>query len=140
MARAGSEQDMVAALASTGQEHNQAVAALHDLLLRAARFEVGRRRPELWARPGEVEDLANQAADDALVAVMAKLDTFRGESRFTTWAYKFAILEAAVKVRRRRWQDREVALDDATQHDLIDRVQHRFEHNLRIVPFRDFGH
>ena len=45
-----------------------------------------------------------QAADDALVAVLAKLDDFRGASRFTTWAYKFALLEAGVKVRRRAWQ------------------------------------
>ena len=59
----------------------------------------------------ELDDLALQAADDALVAILAKLDTFRGESRFTTWAYKFALLEAAVKVRRRAWQGREVPLE-----------------------------
>jgi RNA polymerase sigma-70 factor (ECF subfamily) len=52
-----------------------------------------------------------QAADDALVALLAKLGAFRGESRFTTWAYKFALLEAGVKLRRRAWQDREVQLD-----------------------------
>ena len=51
-----------------------------------------------------------QAADDALVAILAKLSTYRGQSRFTTWAYKFALLEAAVKARRRAWQGREVAL------------------------------
>ena len=39
-------------------------------------------------------DLAMQAADDALMAIMSKLHTFRGDSRFTTWAYKFALLEA----------------------------------------------
>ena len=52
-----------------------------------------------------------QSADDALAAIMAKLDTFRGDSRFTTWAYKFALLEAAVKLRRRAWQGREVPLE-----------------------------
>ena len=60
----------------------------------------------------DVDDLATQAADDALLAILAKLHTYRGQSRFTTWAYKFALLEAAVKARRRAWQGREVALDD----------------------------
>src|SRR5437763_4815906 len=115
-----SKENMVVALESAGAQREEASAELHELLLRAARFEIGRRRPELWARPGEVDELASQAASDALMAVLAKLDTFRGESRFTTWAYKFAVLEAAVKVRKRQWQEREVALDDATQDQLID--------------------
>ena len=62
-------------------------------------------------RGEELDDLALQAADDALVAVLAKLDDFRGASRFTTWAYKFALLEAGVRLRRRAWQHREVVLD-----------------------------
>lgn len=91
-----------------------ALAELHALLLRAARFELGRRRTMLGAVPHtEIEDMAAQAADDAMVAVLAKLHTFRGASRFTTWAYKFALLEAGVKARRRAWRDREVPLEDA---------------------------
>ena len=79
------------------------------MLLRAARFEIERRRGSLpHLRGGDFDDLAHQAADDALVAILGKLDTYRGESRFTTWAYKFALLEAAVKLRRRAWQGREV--------------------------------
>jgi RNA polymerase sigma-70 factor (ECF subfamily) len=62
-------------------------------------------------RGEELDDLAMQAADDALVAVLGKLDEFRGASRFTTWAYKFALLEAGVRLRRRAWQEREVVLD-----------------------------
>jgi RNA polymerase sigma-70 factor (ECF subfamily) len=90
-----------------------AATRLHALLLRAARFEVARRRRSLGhVQPGDVDDLATQAADDALVAILAKLDTFRGASRFTTWAYKFALLEAAVKVRRRAWQGHEITIDD----------------------------
>ena len=100
------------ALAPSGAGRDQAVDALHGLLLRAARHEVGRRRASLSHVRGEVlEDIATQAADDALVAVLAKLDGFRGASRFTTWAYKFALLEAGVKLRRRAWQEREVVLD-----------------------------
>ena len=88
------------------------MARLHALLLRAARFEVARRRPSLpHLRGDEVDDIANEAADDALVSVLARLDSFRGASRFTTWAYKFALLEAAVKLRRRAWQGREIPLE-----------------------------
>ena len=105
----------IAALKATGPEHDQAVARLHELLLRAARFEVGRRRATLpHLRGGDFDDLAVQSADDALVAILRKLDEFRGDSRFTTWAYKFALLEAAVKLRRRAWQGREVPLEPET--------------------------
>jgi RNA polymerase sigma-70 factor (ECF subfamily) len=89
----------------------EALAELHALMLRAARFELHRRRRLVYA---EAEDLAAQAADDAMVALLGKLDTFRGQSRFTTWAYKFALLEAGVKARRKAWQDREVPLDEAS--------------------------
>ena len=102
----------IAALQATGPEHDEAVARLHELLLRAARFEVGRRRATLpHLRGDDFDDLAFQSADDALVAILRKLDDFRGDSRFTTWAYKFALLEAAVKLRRRAWQGREVPLE-----------------------------
>jgi RNA polymerase sigma-70 factor, ECF subfamily len=103
--------EWIDALSARGRQQEEAVERLHALLLRAARFEVSRRRASL-SGAGDVDDLANQAADDALMAIMNKLHTFRGDSRFTTWAYKFALLEAAVKVRRRAWQGREVALQE----------------------------
>jgi len=100
-------------LRADGAARETAVAELHELMLKGARFEVERRAAELpHLRGGDLEDLAHQAADDALMAVLRKLDDFRGESRFTTWAYKFALLEAAVKVRRRAWQGREVPLEE----------------------------
>ena len=102
-------------LRAQGPEHDDAVARLHELLLRAARFECARRRPTLpHLRGNDLDDIANQAADDALVSILRRLDTFRGASRFTTWAYKFALLEAAVKLRRRSWQGREVPLEPET--------------------------
>ena len=104
--------DWLSALRGAGPEHDRAIGELHELLLRAARFELRRRRAALsHVRGEELEDIATQAADDALVAVLAKLDDYRGASRFTTWAYKFALLEAGVRLRRRAWQDREVVLD-----------------------------
>ena len=96
----------VEALSSAGQEREEAIERLYALLLHAARFEVRRRRGRQ-----DLDQLAADAAHDALMAVMDKLDTFRGDSRFTTWAYKVALLEAAVKVRKLRWREREVALD-----------------------------
>ena len=122
------------------ERRDESVAQLHALLLRAARFEVARRRPTLpHLRGNELEDIAYEAADDALMSVLARLDDFRGESRFTTWAYKFALLEAAVKLRKRAWQGREVPLepeswslfttadlgpeDEAEQSELLRTVQ-----------------
>jgi RNA polymerase sigma-70 factor, ECF subfamily len=85
------------------------IEELHSLLLRGARYEVGRRRATLpHLRGQDFDDLAQQSADDALLAVLRKLGEFRGESRFTTWAYKFALLEAAASVRSRVWQGREI--------------------------------
>jgi RNA polymerase sigma-70 factor (ECF subfamily) len=110
--RDAENQEWLDALSAEGARHDAAVARLHDLLLRAARFEVARRRPGLAHLRGEdLDDIALQAADDALVAVLARLADFRGESRFTTWAYKFALLEAAVSLRRRAWQGREIPLE-----------------------------
>jgi len=103
----------VAALGGPPAVREPALAELHGLLLRGARFELARRRASLPHLPAdELDDLAHQAADDALAAILAKLGTFRRASRFTTWAYKFVLLEAGVKARRRAWQGREVPLDD----------------------------
>jgi RNA polymerase sigma-70 factor (ECF subfamily) len=99
----------VADLSGDGAGREAALERLHALLLRAARFELGRRRGQLASMSAsERSDLAVQAADDAMMAVLARLDDFRGLSRFTTWAYKFALLEAATKARRMAWRDREL--------------------------------
>jgi len=112
---------MFDALRQTGPVRDAAIAELHGLLLRGAHHEL-RRRDEVLARlsAGELDDLAHQATDDALAAILGKLDTFRGESRFTTWAYKFVLLEAGVKARRRAWQGREITLEDETWRHIAD--------------------
>jgi RNA polymerase sigma-70 factor, ECF subfamily len=100
-------------LAPGARDRDAAIGELHALLYGAARFEVRRRAAVLaHLRGEELDDVAAQAADDALVAVLAKLGDYRGASRFTTWAYKFALLEAATAMRRRAWQGREVVLSD----------------------------
>ena len=103
-------------LRSTGAGRTLALERLHDLLLRAAHSEANRRRhlyPEIGG--AELEDVCRQAADDAVVAVTGKLDGFRGASRFTTWAYGFAVFEISVKLRRHAWRGRTIptADDDA---------------------------
>src|SRR5215207_3550535 len=104
-------------LRGTGADRDGAIGELHDLLMAAARHEVHRRA---GGGRADLDDLARQSADDALVAILRKLDDFRGESRFTTWAYKFALLEAGVKTRRRAWQGREVPLEDQAWVRLAD--------------------
>ena len=111
----------VACLRSAGPEREDAIRELHSLLLRAARFEVNRRRAAMpFLRGDDWDDLAQQSAADALIALLGKLDDYRGESRFTTWAYKFALLEAAVRLRRRSWQGREIPHDTESWLQIAD--------------------
>ena len=125
----------------------EAVERLHAVLLRAARFEVARRRPMLpHLRGNELEDIALEAADDAMMAVLARLDDFEGRAKFTTWVYKFALLEAAVKLRRRAWQGKEIPLEpeswsllgstalepaeETEQSELIAEIRHGIDETL----------
>ena len=110
----GPDEDWIAELTSTGPVRDDALRRLHALLLRGARYQVA-RMSGLRAMVGaaQVEDIITLAADEAMVAVLGKLATFEGRSRFTTWAYKFAVLQAAVELRRHAWSRREVPLDAA---------------------------
>lgn len=108
-------------LTATGDDHRAAVARLHALLLGVARGQAVRRRPTLPDRGSdEVDDLCVQAANDALVAVLGKIDTYRGNARFTTWACKFVILEISSALRRHAWRHRKVELDDSVWDRLPD--------------------
>src|SRR5215467_7237857 len=109
------------ALASTGPRREEALARLHELLVRIARGEVARRSPRLQLTGPELDDLAYQAAADELVAITSKLVQFRGESRFTTWAYKFVMFEVSAKVGRHFWRHPGVRLDAEEWERLPDR-------------------
>ena len=102
--------DWLARLRAEGAVRDQALAELHELLLGAARYALSRRASHV-AREG-FDDLAVQAADDALLSILARLDDYRGESKFTTWAWKFAFYEAMAAVRKRAWLGREVPIED----------------------------
>lgn len=108
-----STEEWLTRLAAPGPGHEEALHELHALLVRAARFQVGRMRDRLAGLDSaRVDELVQQAADEAMVSLLGKLSTFEGRSRFTTWAYKFAILQAAVEVNRHIWRRRDVPLDE----------------------------
>jgi RNA polymerase sigma-70 factor (ECF subfamily) len=92
-------------------DRERAVARLHDLLHRAARHELHRRRPRSLAGP-EHDDVAQQCADDAIVNILARVDDFQGLSRFTTWAYKFVIFEVSSKLARHAWRHQPPSAED----------------------------
>jgi RNA polymerase sigma-70 factor, ECF subfamily len=111
--------EWMAGLRGSGVQRDNAVAELRDLLLRVARFECERRRGLLRVRGPELEDIAQQAANDALVSIMAKLDEFRGESRFTTWAYKFVMFEVSTKIGRHFWRTGSATVAEPVDPDRI---------------------
>lgn len=108
-------------LAGPGPQQEAALARLHAMLVRIARREAARRAPRLQLAGPELDDLADQAAADALLAITRKLGQFRGESRFTTWAYRFVILEVSDKIGRHFWRNPGVPLDAGDWDKLPDR-------------------
>jgi RNA polymerase sigma-70 factor (ECF subfamily) len=113
--------EWVQALAGTGLQREEALARLHGLLVRIALADARRRGPRQRITGPELEDLAYQAAADALLAITAKLGQFRGESRFTTWAYKFVIFEVSAKFGRHFWRHPSAPLDAEHWERLPDR-------------------
>lgn len=147
----------VAALAPGAPGRDAAITRLHELLLRVARSELRRRRSR-WGIDGpELEDLAHHAASDALLALLAKLEQFRGESRFTTWAYRFVVLEVSMKLGRHFWrtagahenadEDWELVPDRigmspharAEWHDLVGELARAVDEDLTPHQRRVFG-
>jgi RNA polymerase sigma-70 factor, ECF subfamily len=117
--------------------YDQTVGNLHDVLRRVAWCELSRRRHQLRSVRGpEFDDLAQQAADDATVTILGKLDEFRGLSRFTTWAYKFVVFEVSAKVARHAWRrhppgDEELAWDQLAD-PLATRPEDRLEQRAQL--------
>jgi RNA polymerase sigma-70 factor (ECF subfamily) len=121
-------------LGGSGPAYDQTVTRLHELLLRVARGEVRRRRGQLPIAGPELDDLAHQAAADAVIGVVSKVAQFRGESRFTTWACKFAIYEVSTKVGRHFWQKPTAPMDA----EEWDRLPDRFGLDpARVAEWRD---
>ena len=115
--------EWIAALTGTAGERELGSARLHGMLVQVALRELRRRRATSpWLAGVELEDLAHQAAADAMLAILRKLETFRGESRFTTWAYRFVILEVSAKLGRHYWHlHPQISLDAESWEHLPDR-------------------
>jgi RNA polymerase sigma-70 factor, ECF subfamily len=103
-------------------ERHAAERELHGRLLRIALSEVRRRSASTPVTGPELDDVAHQAASDAMLAILAKLAEFRGDSRFITWAYRFVILEVSSKLGRHYWRNPPVALDAEQWERLPDRL------------------
>jgi RNA polymerase sigma-70 factor, ECF subfamily len=122
------------ALHSDDPRREEAIGRLHALLVREARFEVGRRTASLTHPSGrDLDDLAVQAANDAVVSILAKLDQFRGESLFTTWARRFVQREAPAKIRRRLGRAGELPSEDGFEHARMWAVNAESPHELSVA-------
>ena len=113
--------EWLGALAGTGPQREAALARLYEMLVRIARAECRRRGPRMQITGPELDDLAYQAAADAVMAITRKIGQFRGDSRFTTWAYKCVILEVSAKIGRHFWRNPPVPLDAEDWDKLPDR-------------------
>jgi RNA polymerase sigma-70 factor (ECF subfamily) len=106
-----SNDDWLSSLGEPGPQRDAALADLRARLVKGLGFALA-GRPNV--RDADIEDFAQ----DALLKILGALDTFRGESRFTTWAQKIAVHVALSELRRRRWAD--VSLDKLTQPSEVE--------------------
>src|ERR1700760_2312282 len=110
-------------LRGEGERGERTVGELGDVLMKGARRQVHDRRAQLGHATGpELDDLAQQAADDAIIAITGALDSFRGESRFTTWAFKFVVFQVSAKVSRHAWQTEPPSREEFDWGGLSDRA------------------
>ncbi len=100
-----SNQEWLQALQARGEEQAAAITDLRALLLRAALYSFRRTHYDLSRLDkAELVQLAEDSAQDALLTVLNHLHEFRGESKFTTWAYKFAVNIALARARKETWK------------------------------------
>lgn len=108
---------------------NEALEDLRAILLRGLRASLSNKiRTDLDA-------ITEDFVQDALLKILDNLETFRGESRFTTWAQKIAIHVAYTELRRRRWKD--VSLQDMTTTDEGDEYTPAFMTDPSSGPERE---
>jgi len=116
MPESRTNQEWVDDLTASGARQEAAIADLRDILLRAALYFFSRNLGDFGGLGrDEIMHQAEDCAQDALIGVLQHLPEFRGDSKFSTWAYKFAINHAMMAARRQRWQG--VSLDADPQSD-----------------------
>ncbi len=97
-------------MSASGEAQTTAIEDLRPYLLRAASYSLSQSlRSPASLTPGQVEQLAEDCAQEALLAILRQLPEFRGDSRFTTWAYQFAVNIALMTARRESWK--QISLD-----------------------------
>ena len=102
-----SNEQWLAELQSLGPQRETALADLRAVLVRALSFAL---REYLSPADPNFGPLVEESAQEALLKILDNLHTFRGHSRFTTWAHKIAVHVVLTELRRKRWQDS--SLDD----------------------------
>lgn len=104
-------QEWLQDLSSSGEFQSAAIEELRNTLLRAALYTIqGKLGAQAQFSQLEIQQLAEDCTQEALVAILKHLPEFRGESRFLTWAYKFAVNIGLTTVRREQWKG--MSLDD----------------------------
>jgi RNA polymerase sigma-70 factor (ECF subfamily) len=106
------DHEWVLRLTSSGAIRDDAICRLRELMLRASRHQVSRMPQASDLGGSRRDEIIHSAADEATLSVLARITSFEGRSRFTTWAYKFGIFQAAVEVRRAAWNGQEIQLRD----------------------------
>lgn len=115
-------QDWIAALSDPNEGQAAALNELRELLLRAALYTLVTHLDDLKAMSERDRmALAEDCAQEALQTVLDKLPEFRGESKFTTWAYKFGVNVALTRARRERW--RNISLESISEQDPLEWIQ-----------------
>ncbi|MFI5615625.1 RNA polymerase sigma factor [Amycolatopsis sp. NPDC051903] len=109
---------------------------LYAMLIRIARREAARRSSATRISGPELEDLAHQAAADALMCITRKIGEFRGDAQFTTWAFTFVILEVATKVGRHVWRNHRVSLDQDETNRACAAVGDEPPHQVEAIELR----
>src|SRR5262245_49021325 len=106
--------DWLESLSQIGSTRDLAVRDLRACELRAARFYLQHHSGDVsLIPPEEISMIAEDAAQEATLAVLARLENFRGDAAFVTWASKFGLMAAATLLRRRRWRD--FSLEDVSE-------------------------
>ena len=110
-------EEWLRALSEPGDEQTRALADLRDYLLRAVLIYLRDRRPDLASLTESARrELAEDFAQEALLSIRSSLDNFRGDAKFTTWAYRFVINQAASELRRRHYGH--LSLEDLPQQEM----------------------
>jgi RNA polymerase sigma-70 factor, ECF subfamily len=128
-----SSEEWLRALRSRGVEQEKALAMLRGGLLRALQKYLTERRLVWGHDQAQVRELAEDLAQDALLTILEKLDTFRGESQFTTWAYAVALRGALGALRRKRWQERSAEAPEGRRQRPVWPLEDQRAHNPEQV-------